>query len=240
MAPQLEAFTLHLSAVMAALERRRQAGTLLTGACAAHEEGWCARYTARHAANLGQPAPHAAELGRAVGHNAFLMAARLALERLTTPLPEDLQFTADSPQADAYYAFVLAALELLRSPRPREDVPLQAEGVLEGDVRAVLARMEGPREGFAAAMTEAWEAVLASGALERRRAAQAAAAPAAAPAGAARLQRCALAACGAAEARPALFKSCAACRGVFYCCKPHQVAHWKAGHKAACKAAAKR
>jgi hypothetical protein len=26
------------------------------------------------------------------------------------------------------------------------------------------------------------------------------------------------------------------CRGVRYCCKEHQVAHWKAGHKEACRA----
>jgi hypothetical protein len=30
---------------------------------------------------------------------------------------------------------------------------------------------------------------------------------------------------------------CTGCRGVRYCCRAHQVAHWKAGHKEVCRAA---
>ena len=52
------------------------------------------------------------------------------------------------------------------------------------------------------------------------------------------LRSCALAGCGAREAHPAHFKSCAACRAVVYCCREHQVAGWPA-HKKACKAARK-
>jgi hypothetical protein len=62
----------------------------------------------------------------------------------------------------------------------------------------------------------------------------AAAAAAAAPG----LQCCALESCGAREAHPAHFKSCAACRGPVYCSKEHQTEHWPS-HKAACKAARK-
>ena len=51
-------------------------------------------------------------------------------------------------------------------------------------------------------------------------------------------RRCALPCCGAKEAHPAHFKSCAACRAVVYCCREHQVAGWPA-HKKACKAARK-
>ena len=238
--PQVEAFTA-LGHVIAALERRRQSGTLLAGACDAEEEAWCARYTAQHASQFGQALPSAAELGRAVGHSAFLMAARLALERLTTPLPVELQFLAESPEAGVYYAFVLAALELLRSPRPREDVGLPAEEVLEGDVQGVLARLTPPRAGFAAALAEAWEVVLSSGARERRRAAQGRLGGGTQRQGRAAgppLQRCGFASCGVLEPLPAKFKSCAACRRVFYCSKQHQVADWRAGHKAACKAGA--
>jgi hypothetical protein len=32
-------------------------------------------------------------------------------------------------------------------------------------------------------------------------------------------------------------QACSKCRGVRYCCREHQVAHWKAGHKEVCKAA---
>ena len=238
-APQLEAFAV-LGHAIAALERRRQGGTLLTGACCEQEAAWYAFYAAQHASSFGQALPAAAELGRAVGHSAFLMAARLALERLTTPLPVELQFSAESPEAEVYYAFVLAALELLRSPRPREDVGLPAEDVLEGDVRGVIARLTPPRVGFAAALAEAWDAVLSSGACERRRAAQGrpvAGVPRPGAGAGPPLQRCGFASCGVYEPLPAKFKSCAACRRVFYCSKQHQVADWRAGHKAACKAA---
>ena len=52
------------------------------------------------------------------------------------------------------------------------------------------------------------------------------------------LRSCELDGCGAREAHPAHFKSCAACRTVAYCSKEHQVAGWPA-HKKACKAARK-
>ena len=52
------------------------------------------------------------------------------------------------------------------------------------------------------------------------------------------LRTCALPGCGAREAHPTHFKSCAACRTVVYCCREHQVAGWP-GHKKACKAARK-
>jgi hypothetical protein len=53
-----------------------------------------------------------------------------------------------------------------------------------------------------------------------------------------RLLECALAGCGAHEVHVAQFKRCAACKGIVYCCKEHQLADWPA-HKAACKAARK-
>ena len=52
------------------------------------------------------------------------------------------------------------------------------------------------------------------------------------------LRSCALPGCGAKEAHPTHFKSCAACRAVVYCCREHQVEGWP-GHKKACKAARK-
>ena len=52
------------------------------------------------------------------------------------------------------------------------------------------------------------------------------------------LRTCALPGCGAKEAHPTHFKSCAACRTVVYCCREHQVAGWPS-HKKACKVARK-
>jgi hypothetical protein len=41
--------------------------------------------------------------------------------------------------------------------------------------------------------------------------------------------------CGARETEPKLYKLCSRCGAVAYCCKEHQVQHWRAGHKAACR-----
>ena len=45
---------------------------------------------------------------------------------------------------------------------------------------------------------------------------------------------CALGGCGA---RVLLDGLCAQCRSVAYCSRPHQLAHWRAGHRARCRAA---
>ncbi len=47
------------------------------------------------------------------------------------------------------------------------------------------------------------------------------------------LRTCAM--CDARETEPRLFKLCSRCGGAAYCCKEHQVAHWRAGHKKECK-----
>ena len=57
-------------------------------------------------------------------------------------------------------------------------------------------------------------------------------------AAAGQLRNCALASCGAKEAHVSHFSRCAACKGVVYCCREHQVADWPQ-HKAACKAVRK-
>ncbi len=65
-----------------------------------------------------------------------------------------------------------------------------------------------------------------------------AATTAAATAAARGLHFCALNTCGAQEVHASQFKRCAACSGVVYCCKEHQVQDWPA-HKAACRAVRK-
>jgi hypothetical protein len=52
------------------------------------------------------------------------------------------------------------------------------------------------------------------------------------------MRACALSSCSARETHVAQFKLCAACKGVIYCSKAHQVQDWPA-HKAVCKAARK-
>ena len=52
------------------------------------------------------------------------------------------------------------------------------------------------------------------------------------------LRSCALPCCGATEAHVSHFSKCAACQGVVYCSRAHQLEHWPA-HTAACKAARK-
>ena len=46
-------------------------------------------------------------------------------------------------------------------------------------------------------------------------------------------RRCAQ--CDAPEAEPRQWKLCSACGDMAYCCKEHQAAHWRAGHRKACR-----
>ena len=41
--------------------------------------------------------------------------------------------------------------------------------------------------------------------------------------------------CDKLETEPKQWKLCSRCSGPAYCCKEHQVAHWRAAHKAECK-----
>lgn len=50
-----------------------------------------------------------------------------------------------------------------------------------------------------------------------------------------RWERRACAHCGAPEAEPRQWKVCGRCGGAAYCCREHQAAHWKAGHKRECR-----
>ena len=63
-----------LSGAIAALERRRVAGTLLDGKCAAAEEAWSTARNMRQNANF--PSDFAASLGALVGYHAYLGAAK--------------------------------------------------------------------------------------------------------------------------------------------------------------------
>jgi hypothetical protein len=136
-------------------------------------------------------------------------------------------------------------------PRIAEaDMALVVEGGFVVSLQSLVAapQMLAPYGAAGARLLANWRRLLQSGVLQQRHIgaamrhvaqeradiSSASAAAAAAPG----LRTCALAACGAREAHPAHFKSCAACRVPAYCCKAHQEADWPS-HKAACKAARK-
>jgi hypothetical protein len=53
------------------------------------------------------------------------------------------------------------------------------------------------------------------------------------------LQVCAFEVCGKLEHHVHDFQQCGGCKVVAYCCREHQRAHWKAGHKKVCAAFAR-
>ena len=138
----------------------------------------------------------------------------------------------------------------MQQPRRHGDVTLQLEQDFPVALRNAVAL--GSANGLDARLVQllagAWQRLQRSGVLQARRIDQSTRfdAPAAhafhlalqksmtAPG----LRTCALPGCGAKEAHPTHFKSCAACRTVVYCCREHQVAGWPS-HKKACKAARK-
>ena len=152
----------------------------------------------------------------------------------------------------AFARFAVHAAELMQQPRRHDgmELPLIYEPDFVAEFRTVVAEAAyiglGPRVDQL--LADAWRRLQLSGVLQSRhidlriemiapehRKHTATLENSLTAAG---LRRCALPGCGAKEAHPAHFKSCAACRTVVYCCREHQVAGWPA-HKKACKAARK-
>ena len=229
-----------LVGAVAALERRRAAGTLLEGKCTAAEEAWRASAIPRENVNL--PVGLAAGLAALFGYDVLLHAAAYALKVLLCPP----MFAAEcsGAQLQSFAQHVVRAAELMQQPRRHDDVPLYAEATFTDLLRDAVA-MAGYR-GLDARLVQqlagAWQRLERSGVLQARsieayirltaprlRAFNAAVDESLTAPG---LRTCALPGCGAREAHPAHFKSCAACRTVAYCCREHQVAGWPA-HKAA-------
>jgi len=238
-----------LSAAVAALERRRAAGSLLEGKCTAAEEAW----DAVDLREAGAPAADAASLAKLVGYGFFLGAALAILCLL-----DNAWYFASECSATQFQAFaehVVHAADLLQLPRSHGTTDFGAEVLFAQKLSTVLAdwRADNLSErGLAVPLvqllTAAWERLQRSSVLEMRRLlsedrrleintyrdkSQAAVDAAMAAPG---LRTCALAGCGAKEAHPQHFKSCSACRTVVYCCREHQVEGWPT-HKKACKAA---
>ena len=243
-----------LLGAVATLERRHVAGTLLEGKCTAVEEAWYAELIA-----CRKMPPVLARLGKQlVGHHVFIGAATCALNVLLCadqfvaacshafqPLAENIAHAADLLQQQIHirlelvteleFTSLLRSILNIESAASARGAPVGAFGgldtrlvqLLEGAWQRLLRSgvVEALCDEDAHIVTDADASRALDEALERSQTT-------------AHLRRCALPGCGAREARPAHFKSCAACRAVVYCCRQHQVEGW-ASHKKACKAARK-
>ena len=246
------------SGVIAVLERRRLADTLLAGTCSAAEESWrasawlCLQLSSQRG-NRHDAAATAASLAALFGYEEFVRAASGVLLALLFPG----RFSASECSAAQFRSFaehVVHATELMQQPRRYGDVPLDDEIVFTNRLHDAVANAgaNGLDARLVQLMAGAWQRLQRSGVLRARsiegntgsgialsdvddRAFDMAIRKSMNAPG---LRHCALPGCGAKEAHPAHFKSCAACRTVVYCCREHQVEGWPA-HKKACKAARK-
>jgi len=236
-----------LSAAMAALERRRVADTLLEGKCTAPEEAWASTVWA----DCGFSADEAAGLAKLVGYHTFLRVAN----GIMCVLRNARWFAAEcsATQFESFAQCNVNAADLVQLPRGYCKIAMPAELVFAEKLSTAVADGYFGKQGLAAPLvqllTAAWQRLQQSGVLETRgildetaRLAMSTfyekdAATVQAAMSAPGLRSCALAGCGAKEAHPQHFKSCAACRTVVYCRREHQVEGWPS-HKKACKAAA--
>ena len=233
-----------------ALQRRRAAGTLLKGKCSAAEEAWFVAEMRRANARLtAEQAAQAAGFAAAMGYAEFLATADTVLLLLRTARAFAVE-CSDTTQFASFVEFVEQAAELMQQPWRRDAFASGKEAEFAKEFRkaVAVAGANGLDARLVQRLAGAWQRLQHSGALPARRdEAERVQSPApekcAAFAAAIRksltapdLRTCALLGCGAKEARPAHFKSCAACRTVVYCCRKHQVEGWPS-HKKACKAA---
>jgi len=242
-----------LSAVVAALERRRMADTLLEGKCTAAEEAWYAAVLR----DVGHSANDAAWQAKLVGYDRYLRAAFSIMGFFENALIFASERSAT--QFEAFTQCVVHAADLMQLPRSHGTTGMGAEvifaekfsGAFVADASGVpFLQTRGLDPRMVQLLTAAWERLQRSGVLEtrgilnerhrlvagayREKTLAAVDAAMAAPG----LRSCALAGCGAKEAHPQHFKRCSACQAVVYCSKEHQVEAWPA-HKKACKAARK-
>jgi len=238
-----------LPSVLAVVERRKAAGTLLPGSCSPVEEAYhmaVKRHDLEHCQGCPQAiaAELAAVLAKYVGlETYFCVAANVAYMLCDLDFLKSA-FVLSDEQKHAAYLFLASAVDLMTPQRDYEGW-LFGEPELVNHLRDLipaLSELDNPE----AKLCAAWRRVLRSGVLRARGidegieasnqldASIRAATRADLAAG--RLQQCALACCAARESHASQFKRCGACRTVCYCCREHQVEDWSS-HKAACKAA---
>ena len=240
-----------LPSVMAVLDRRKAAGTLLPGCCLPAEEVYHTA-SARYALTLqglkqAVVAQQAAVLAPYLGVDTYVRVAADVAFMLMNVDAMKVVFVISDEQNTAAYLFLASALDLMARPRDYQ-LWFPGEPGLVQILREVIPAVRDLDEPAAKQLCVAWQRLLRSGVLRARGIDEGidqtnqrylrtrAAADADLAAG--RLQQCALSGCAAREAHASHFKRCGACRTVCYCCREHQVEDWPA-HKAACKAARK-
>ena len=240
------AFITLLSGAVAALERRRVAGTLLDGKCAAAEEAWYAVELQR--LDPDWPAAEIASMASLVGYEVFMRAAAHASRMVSIFVDNAAAHTS----LHSFAQHAVHAAVLMQQPRRHSNVALPVEtdfATAFRDAAAMAVASGHDTVPLVQQLAGAWQRLQRSGVLQARGVLEGSAAydpereasfiaafrkSLNAPG----LRTCALPGCGAKEAHLTHFKSCAACRAVVYCCREHQVAGWP-GHKKACKAARK-
>ena len=157
-----------LSGAIAAVQRRRAAGTLLEGKCAAAEEVW--RDALWRHQNPILPTAQAASWAALVGYEQYLIAAKSAVDVLVRAR----QFAAkcSDAQFQSYAQHIVQAAELMQQPRRINNVPLPIEAeftqALRRDVAAADA-CDGLDERLLQLLAGAWERLQRSGVLQARR-----------------------------------------------------------------------
>jgi hypothetical protein len=232
--------------MMALLERRRLAGTLLFGKCALHEIEWGSQQLAAvESCDVSETALSA----QFVGYEAYLRVARLGLlwVYLVGCRPSWVPALPTAAQTELIFSCATMALDLMRTRRQDKNAAYDYEAAFQSLVLEVVLRNDvhissENRDALVAAL----DRLKCSGVLEERgmdaalkhtrQEGQRMAAEAEADNEACGLHSCAH--CGARELHVAHFKRCAACKAQRFCCKECQLANWPQ-HKAACKAARK-
>jgi hypothetical protein len=236
----------------ATIRRRRAAGTLLSN-CTAAELAW-RRQTLLHMADMRQDrllraaAPQIAQL---FGYEMMLVCASCLIDYMRLAKVNGTLHVITPEQVLACWTVIVEAVECLSQPRACAGTGLGSEGSFLSQLAALLIEKEYilPEGELALRLDVAWRRVQSTpGLLEERQMKASGTAQAqlsqsyrekaAAAAKDPGLRTCSLARCGAKEAHPSHFKSCAACRTPVYCSKEHQAEDWPS-HKAACKAARK-
>jgi len=240
-----------LPSVMAVLERRKAAGTLLPGTCRPVEETY-AMTVKRHSLELAGSTQawagkEGALLAPHVGLETYMRVAACAAFMLSNLHFCERAFVLSDEQKHTAYLFVASALDLMTLPRNYGGW-LAGEPGLVRNLRELIPAISSLDKPATIKLCAAWQRLLRSGMLRARRIdegiderdqmRQRISAAAEADLAAGRLQTCASAGCAASESHASQFKRCGACRTVSYCCREHQVEDWPS-HKAACKAARK-
>ena len=141
-----------LPGAMEALERRRVAGTLLAGKCAAVEEVWQTHEIQRENAHL--PAAMAASWAALVGYEMFLRAATNVVLVLARPDLHAAEF--NDSQFQSFTQHVVQAAALMQQPRRHGDVNMQIEAAFTKELRDTVA--EAAAYGLDARLVRSWRA----------------------------------------------------------------------------------